>query len=664
MSSYPARQVHLDFHTSEHISGVGSRFSKKQFQEALQLGRVNWINVFAKGHHGWSFYPTEVGAMHPTLEIDLLGQQIEACHEIGVKVPIYYTVGWSVHDAETHPEWCVCERDGKIKSTNIDPEAEADDRRPACSWHFMCPSGGYLELMLKQTEEICEKYPVDGLWYDITNGPICYCATCRAGMEAEGIDLDDLEGVVGYNTRKWARFMEESKQLVLKHHGEATVYYNGTTVLYADGVTRAATWGPYKWNTQQELEDLPTTWGGYDKFPLRSKFFHNTGQSLIAMSGKFHTSWGEFGGFKHPDAIRYEAASMIAFGAACNFGDQLHPLGEMDLGTYGNLGEAFAYVEKFEDYGGGGRPAANLGLWRTGAQADDEGVASMLLEIQRDFEVVDPEGDLGKYEAIVLTGTACLSGEEAERLNEYVRDGGGLLVLGKSGLSREEREFLIDVGASYVGPPEFEDDFLVVDEGLSEGLVASPFLNYEAAIRVEAEEGTERLASIREPYFDRTYGKYCSHQNTPNQFQAAAHPGGLRKGKVVFLPHALGRIYHVHGARVHRQLFANALGLIYCEPMVETTLPSAGRVNLLHQPEERRYVAHLLYGPALQRGRCLVIEDLVPLYDVPVAVRLPEEVKSVRLVPDGEKVACEREGNVVKVVVPKVECHQAVVFEY
>jgi hypothetical protein len=223
---------------------------------------------------------------------------------------------------------------------------------------------------------------------------------------------------------------------------------------------------------------------------------------------------------------------------------------------------------------------------------------------------------------------------------------------------------LIDVGASYVGPPEFDDDFLVVDEALSEGLVASPFLNYEAAIRVKAAEGTERLASIREPYFDRTYGKYCSHQNTPNQFQVAAHPGGLRKGKVVFLPHALGRIYHVHGARVHRQLFANALGLIYGEPMVETTLPSAGRVNLLHQPEQRRYVVHLLYGPALQRGRCLVIEDLVPLFDVPVAVRLPEEVKRVRLVPDGEEVDCEREGGVVKVVVPKVECHQAVVFDY
>ena len=66
MARLPARQIHLDFHTSELIPGVGSRFDKRQWQEALRLGHVNWINVFAKCHHGWSYYPTRVGNVHPT----------------------------------------------------------------------------------------------------------------------------------------------------------------------------------------------------------------------------------------------------------------------------------------------------------------------------------------------------------------------------------------------------------------------------------------------------------------------------------------------------------------------------------------------------------------------------------------------------------------------
>ena len=88
----PTRQVHLDFHTSEHIPGIGAEFSKAQWQAALKEGHLNAINIFAKGHHGWSYYPTEVGSMHPHLDFDLLGAQIEGCHEIGVECPS--TIRW------------------------------------------------------------------------------------------------------------------------------------------------------------------------------------------------------------------------------------------------------------------------------------------------------------------------------------------------------------------------------------------------------------------------------------------------------------------------------------------------------------------------------------------------------------------------------------------
>ena len=86
---------------------------------------------------------------------------------------------------------------------------------------------------------------------------------------------------------------------------------------------------------------MPTTWEGYDKFPLRAKYFSNIGKPVVAMSGKFHKSWGEFGGFKSKEAIWYEAAAMVSFGASVNFGDQLHPSGEMEMATYENIGYAY-----------------------------------------------------------------------------------------------------------------------------------------------------------------------------------------------------------------------------------------------------------------------------------------------------------------------------------
>jgi len=659
-----ARQIHLDFHTSEHIPNVGSRFDKAQWQAALKLGRVNWINIFAKCHHGWSYYLSQIGAIHPTLGFDLLGSQIEACHEIGVRAPIYYTVGWSVHDAETHPEWCVRRADGGIAATNWDDNAKPEDRKPGGSWQFMCPSGGYLDMMLRQTEEICQRYPTDGLWYDITGGPPCYCENCRRGMRDGGYDAADFDAVFLYGTAKWKRFYAECKKILYRYHPEATVYFNGTTVLHPDTRGRDnVRVRLFDDNSQQELEDLPTTWGGYDKLPLRAKFFHTTGKKLIAMSGKFHTSWGEFGGFKHPDALRFEAGSMLAFGATCNFGDQLHPSGEMDLATYANIGQAFEYVEQIEEYGLDAVPAANLGLWFSNSKADDEGTAVMLLETQTDFLVVDPAQDLAQYAAIILPGAACLNADEAAKLNAYVAAGGSLLVLGESALDADKTRFLLDVGADYLGPASYDDDFTVAGAALLRGLPASPFLNYEAALRAQPQAGTEILATIQEPYFNRTYGRFCSHQNTPYQLQPAGHPAGLRKGRVIFLPHRLGKLYHAHGARVHRDLFANALALIYSRPMVETSLPSAGRVSLMWQPEQGRYIAHLLYGAPLQRGRCLVIEDLPPLFDVPLTVRVPEAITAAYLVPGRVALPLAREDGAVRVTVPRVQGHQAVVFE-
>ena len=95
------------------------------------------------------------------------------------------------------------------------------------------------------------------------------------------------------------------------------------------------------------------------------------------------------------------------------------------------------------------------------------------------------------------------------------------------------------------------------------------------------------LASIREPYFSRTISHYCSHANTPYRLEDAAHPAVIRKGNVVYVAHDLDRLYHEQGARVHRDLFYNALKLLRTRPLVTADMPSAGRMNLLHQPEQQ-----------------------------------------------------------------------------
>ena len=193
------------------------------------------------------------------------------------------------------------------------------------------------------------RHEVDGFWFDIYQAErLCWCDECLRGMLDAGLDIDHVEDVQRYRAHTMHRHMADLVRLIGSHHPAASIYFNGLTRLDRDANVRYLL---YRYNTQNDLEDLPTTWGGYDKLALRARHFATVGKPYVAMSGKFHTSWGEFGGFKHPDALRFEAASMIAYGAACNFGDQLHPSGEMDLDTYRNIGAAFAYVERIEEYG-------------------------------------------------------------------------------------------------------------------------------------------------------------------------------------------------------------------------------------------------------------------------------------------------------------------------
>ena len=54
----PSRQVHLDFHTSPYIPDLFSEFDAGVFADTMQHAHVNSVTIFAKCHHGMSYFPT------------------------------------------------------------------------------------------------------------------------------------------------------------------------------------------------------------------------------------------------------------------------------------------------------------------------------------------------------------------------------------------------------------------------------------------------------------------------------------------------------------------------------------------------------------------------------------------------------------------------------
>ena len=659
---FSSRQVHLDFHTSEQLENIGEKFDKASWQKALVDAHVSSINIFAKGHHGFSYYPTKVGTQHPNLGFDLLKSQLEASHEIGIKTPFYFAIGWSVLDAVTHPEWVIKNKNGKSKKGDLIQSLNAEDPYPNFTWELLMPEGGYLEMILKQTEELCKNYELDGFWYDIIpNNAINYNAYSRAGFKKAGIDVDNDLEVEMHHVEKLKFFMASCNAIIKKYHPDASIFYNWSTHMNNSNTFK---YKLYEYNTSYDLEDLPTTWEGYNEFPLRAKYFSNMGKPVTGMSGKFHTAWGEFGGFKYPNALKYEAASMIAFGANVNFGDQLHPSGIIDSETYKNIGSAFSYVKSIEAFGPGGKQVAKTGLWMTFDNHTEQAASLLLLDTQTNYVVVNNLKDWSDLELIIIPSKPNLSAKNVETLNQFVADGGKLLVLGEGALKRDKSGFALDVGGTYLGKASYDVDYTVVSDALSKNVVRSPFLNYMPAIKIKPDANVKLLASIREPYFSRTKAHYTSHQNTPYNLQPATHPAIYRYGNTIVVAHPLDKMYLKYGAQIHRELFKNTLDALLTTPMVRANLPSSGRVNLLHFPEKNRYVAHLLYAVPVQRGVAQVIDDLVPIYDTTVEIKLKENIKKAYLMPGNIELNTTKSNDKMSVIIPKFTCHTALVLEY
>ncbi len=638
------RQVHLDFHTSELIGNIGAEFDERQFISTLKKGHVNSVTAFAVCHHGWSYYPTRVGERHPHLATPLLPRMLAAAKEADIDMPVYITVGWNERVGRLHPEWVVRNRDG----VELDWRISGGRRR---SWKRICLNTPYLDHLAEVTREIMELYHPIGIFYDIIRENPCYCDCCRRTMAERGIDPDDPEATAKLGTEILIHAMETLSDIIHSVRPDARIYWNGPDRKGRDDI--------HRYDTHYEIESLPTAdWcGGYEHFPQNGRYFRSKGIDALGQTGKFHESWGEFGGFKSVAALRYECMRILMLGLKCSLGDQMQPDGRLEEPTYQLIGAAYAEVERKEPYCRGAEMVAEIAILAPSAISRDPafedaetGAAMMLGETGRLFDVIDASADFGRFRVLVLPDEVSIDEELAERLKTFTAAGGRILASGESVRN-------LDCGAVPDGVSPHYIDYIEAGGALASGLVSPRYFNEIPGVKTRVTDG-EVLARVLAPYFNRTETAFCSHGNTPCSGLDAGYPGVVRKGNVIYLAHKVFTMYRRKGMKLHRDLVDNCLALLDPAPLVKVEkFPSAGVVSMMKKGDV--HILHLLYGYPVMRGSIGVVEDIVPLHRLKVRVRLPE-TRRVRLVPEGDAVPFTRDGEYCCFEIPELSLHQMV----
>ena len=663
---FPLRQIHLDFHTSPDISDVGADWDADEFARTLVEARVNSINIFAKCHHGMNYYPSKIGPVHPALKFDLLGEQIEACHRVGIHCPIYFSICWDMSAAERHPEWRQVDKDGRLVG-----------RGPFESnwgWPWLCMNTDYAEEIAAQTEELLSLYECDGFWYDIVmyHNDGCLCPRCFSDLRRAGKDPQNPLHRLEQNNASARRLMGRLTRMIRGKFPAAAVFYNGRMGYQLEDEVE-----PY---AQVEIESLPTGGWGYGFYPFWSRFARNFGRPMVGMTGRFHRGWADWGGRKHPDALRFECGGILASGGAPCVGDQMHPRGRLNKAVYEVIGEAFRDVEAVEPYCHGAEAVPQIAVLVLrsatdraivgGQEGGPEGAARMLLELHQQFDVITGKcQDFSRYEALVIPDGGEATPEVAARLRAYVAHGGKLLVAHEALLDRAAGRFHLgeEMGVDYLGPCASNPDYWqIADPRLATDVTRPgfPYSYYNGpSVRVRPRPGTETLADAYETYFNRTWEHFTSHGFTPALAQKANYPAVTRRGDVVYLHGPVFGAYQQYGNLAFRALVGQCLRLLVTAPVVETDAPSTTEVTLLHQGARR--LVHLVNYSATRRAtpHVEVLERPVPLRDVTLRVRGAGKVSAVKLARAGLSLPFQTRDGTVSVTVPRVDVHEIVVIE-
>jgi len=675
------RKLFFDFHSPGTAVGLAAAFDAERWADRLVEANAQAVSVFTKCGFGYSFYQKgRIRYPHPHLPagLDMLGEQIAALHQRGLRAIGYYHTFNSEPIARDHPDWIERDAEGKPRGISI------------C---LLSPLT--TQWMLPHIEEIVTLYGVDSMFFDGTyaHSP-CYCAACRERFaKASG----GLAIPTDKKDQTWPRYvawkleaLKEVRQAICdtihRHRPDVVVSINWA---YAPRMPETVPDG-----VGALVADIPPDdqvfHGSYF-----SAYWATLKRPFDIMNSAFLQWWGDWG-CKPAIAMQQEVATTLAHGGLTWIGYQMRHDFDVEPAVMAELGKTLDFVRQREPLLAGAEPVpyvavlhsthANLAANEASFSIDERsarGAHRLLAESMIPHHFLHEQALrewLPELRAVILPDQRYLEPDLVGALADWVRAGGVLLATALTGTldedCRDTGRFALEdlLGVRLEGVYDQPHAYIeVTDPRLKPGTLDMPHLaEAKFALARPVADDVQTLARLRRIYL-RSDGQFLLRWSPAGD--DSGYPAitlrRVGKGWAAYLAGELFYAYQVKNQWNLKHIVANLLRATIADPPVTVDAPAWLEVVVMRQPARsapggrERLLVHLVnqHGDRPVDGNNRCVEQVLPVRNVKVRVRCPKRPTRITLEPDGTTPRWSHARGVATVSVPEVMIHRVVSVE-
>lgn len=442
----------IDNHINDIDSKYMTKFDPKEYVAQVKKAGVESSMVYACDHNGNAYYPTKIGHKHNNIKSDIFGEVVDGLNKEGIIPVAYYTVVFNNYFAKAYEETDYRDIDGN----------NHDGR-----YYYSCPNNEKVrELYKAQIKEIIS-YDIKGIFIDMTFWPgVCVCGACRKKF---GKDIPEIINWEDPNWVKFQRFREESMaefaheltDFVKSIRPDMTVTHQFSPVLHgwflgqSTGIAEASDYcsGDFYGDKIQQRLGIKI----FDSFTSNKPYEFMTSRCVNLYD---HTTC------KSNEELILSALTTLANGGAYFFIDAINTDGTLESNFYnrlkivneyltpfrevvkenqftlkGKVGVYFSMTScinedldniKLKDYSSS---SSNMTGRENKVLDETIGFAELLTEIHVPYvALTERNEDFSDLDTIIICNSRYLKESECNRLREFVKNGGNLIVTGATSL--------------------------------------------------------------------------------------------------------------------------------------------------------------------------------------------------------------------------------------